>query len=214
MRVLLLGSTGLVGNEVLKKLVENKSIDSITTITRSKVEIEDEKIKQIVLPLDQWFKDTDNFKNIDVAISSFGTTRAAAGGIENFKKIDYGTNLDFAKACKEQSVSKFILVSSMGANENSIFPYMKIKGQLEKDVEALKFNSLFLIRPGGLIGERKPGKSKGFGEELMQKIGVHWPFSIAIKPTKADVIADYVDFLLTKEGTKVCEYDDIIKCKV
>lgn len=214
MRVLILGSTGLVGNEVLKKLVENKSVESITTITRSKVEIENEKIKQVVLPLDQWFTDSNNFKDIDVAISSFGTTRAAAGGIDNFKRIDYGTNLDFAKACKSQEVSKFILVSTGMANPNSMFPYLRIKGELERDIEALGFDDYFFLRPGGLIGKRKPGKSKGFGEGLMQKLGVHWPFSLAIRPTKVEIIADYINLLISKEGKKVCEYDDIMNSKV
>lgn len=209
MRVVVLGSTGFVGGEILKKLIDNTSIESITTISRSKVNIDNEKVHQVVMPLDQWFKDANNFKGVDVAISSFGTTRAAAGGLENFKKIDYGTNYNFAKICKEQSVSKFILISTSMASENSMLPYLKIKGELERDIQALNIPNTFFLRPGGILGDRNPDSAHGGTEAFFRKLGLYWPVSYILKCVSVDSIADCVNTLVNKEGNKIIEYKDL-----
>ncbi|CAH6720974.1 protein Fmp52p, mitochondrial [[Candida] jaroonii] len=209
MRVVILGSTGFAGGEILKKLIDNAAVESITTITRSKVEIDNEKIQQVVMPLDQWFSDANNFKDIDVAISSFGTTRAGAGGLENFKKIDYGTNLEFAKMCKEQSIPKFILVSTAMASPNSMLPYLRIKGELERDIRALNIPNMFFLRPGGIQGDRKLNSYHGNTEQFFLKLGLYWPVNYFLRCVKVESVSDCVNKLLVKEGTKVIEYKDL-----
>jgi uncharacterized protein YbjT (DUF2867 family) len=45
----------------------------------------------------------------------------------------------FAKIAKAHDAKTFTLVSSMGANSNSMFFYNQVKGRTENDVKALGF---------------------------------------------------------------------------
>lgn len=72
-------------------------------------------------------------------ISALGTTRAAAGGFENQKKIDYDLNLALAQEAKAKGTKVYVLISSSGANAQSMLGYPKMKGELEDAVSGLGF---------------------------------------------------------------------------
>jgi uncharacterized protein YbjT (DUF2867 family) len=59
-------------------------------------------------------------------ISGLGTTRGAAGGFENQKKIDYDLNLELAKAAKNAGTKHYVLISATSANSTSMIPYSKM----------------------------------------------------------------------------------------
>lgn len=172
MSAFIVGSTGLVGNFILKHAPEyyknvfslsrsqpdNSSNPAIEAITETDSSIWTGKLKSIDAPVDVFF-------------SGLGTTRAKAGGIENQYKIDYDLNYDLAKAAKEKGIKKYVLISSVGASSQSRFPYLKMKGELEDAVIKLGFEKTIILRPGVLLGERK--ESKGFANNLMTAL-VGW----------------------------------------
>lgn len=202
MKVLLLGSTGLVGDKILHELITNDAVKQITTISRRAPKVSSEKINAIIeKDTEQWYNG-DFYKDHDVAISSFGTTRANAGGIEKFKEIDYGNNLKFAKTAKENGVKKMFLVSTGGANPKSFVPYLQIKGQLEEEIKKLDFDLTFLMRPGMLLGEREENRAL---ENIGRRIAT-WPLISRILPSNdASVVAKKINSLLG-EGGKVNVY--------
>lgn len=156
-----LGSTGLVGGFIIETALKSTNWNKITTLTRRQPQFANEQnIESIVNPeTSQW---PDTIAQIDpppfAYISSFGTTRDAAGSAENFRKIDYGINLDAARAAKENGVQICVLVSAFGASSKSPFLYFKTKAELEEAIIALDFEYTIILRPGMLIGQRN-GKS-------------------------------------------------------
>ena len=86
---------------------------------------------------------------------SLGTTIATAGSKEAFYKVDHDLVIDFAKNAKDAGAKTFALVSSVGANPKTSNFYLKVKGETEKDLEAMGFESLIILRPSMLMGERK-----------------------------------------------------------
>jgi uncharacterized protein YbjT (DUF2867 family) len=52
-----------------------------------------------------------------------------------------------------------ILVSSGGANPNSMMGYPQIKGELEEDFKKLDFEHCIILRPGLLMGARHVSSS-------------------------------------------------------
>lgn len=84
----------------------------------------------------------------EIFFSGLGTTRAAAGGFENQKKIDLDLNMELAKAAKDAGTKHYVLISSSGANSSSISGYMQMKGELEDAVKALDFENCIVLRPG------------------------------------------------------------------
>jgi len=77
-----------------------------------------------------------------------------AGSKENFEKVDHAAIVAFAKVAKAHDANSFVLISSMGANANSMFFYNQVKGRTEDDVRALEFRSLTIFRPALLVGPR------------------------------------------------------------
>lgn len=99
--------------------------------------------------------------------SGLGTTRAQAGGLAEQRKIDYDLNLNLAKAAKEAGVDTYVLISSGGANSASMMPYMKMKGQLEDDVQKIGFTHTVILRPGLILGEREKSRT---AEYFLQQV--------------------------------------------
>lgn len=69
--------------------------------------------------------------------------------------MDYDLNLSLAKAAKESGVKVYVLISSAGVSTSSIFPYSKMKAELEEAVKELGFPHTVLVKPGLLVGKRK-----------------------------------------------------------
>jgi nucleoside-diphosphate-sugar epimerase len=93
-----------------------------------------------------------------IFFSSLGTTRAAAGGLENQRKIDLDLNLDAAKAARKAGAKVYVLISSTGAHSGSMFPYPKMKGELEDAVQTLGYDSVVILRPGMIVGDRQESR--------------------------------------------------------
>jgi uncharacterized protein YbjT (DUF2867 family) len=96
-----------------------------------------------------------------------GTTIRKAGSKEAQYKIDVTYQYKFAKAASENGVKNYFLISSAGANVNSKFFYLRIKGELEEKVKSLPFNKIRIFRPSLLLGERS---EKRFGEKAAERI--------------------------------------------
>lgn len=93
-----------------------------------------------------------------IFFSGLGTTRAAAGGVENQRKIDYDLNLALAQAAKKAGVKVYVLISSGGASAASNMAYHKMKGELEESVKALGFEQTVILRPGLIVGSREESR--------------------------------------------------------
>ncbi|KAK0641164.1 hypothetical protein B0T16DRAFT_431060 [Cercophora newfieldiana] len=167
--VALIGSTGLVGSNILTTLISQPTCTAIQTISRRAPKSTSAKLNAVLEP------DTTIWASRLAAlspqpttvISALGTTRVAAGGIANQWKIDHDLNVELAKQAKAQGVKTFIFISSAGTG-NMIYghgPYFKMKQGVEDTVKGLGFEHAVVLRPGMILGERE-GKKGGTGEWL------------------------------------------------
>ena len=150
---IIVGATGLVGHILLQKLVDDETYEKIIVISRRLPDVTNKKIKLIKI-------DFDNLKDFaaeivgDDVFCCIGTIQKKTPNHEIYKKIDYQYPLDLAEITLKNGSTSFNLVSSMGANPNSSFFYPKIKGELERDLSALPFETLNIYRPSLLDGCR------------------------------------------------------------
>jgi len=163
------GSTGLVGSHILSTLLSLPSISSVHSLGRRAPTVTDTKLHPIVSSDNtQWPTQLSSMQPTPgIFFSGLGTTKAAAGSIENQRKIDYDLNLSLAKAAKEAGVKVYVLISAASASAKSRIPYSKMKGELEDDVKNLGFESTVIVRPGLIVGER--GESRPL-EFIVRKI--------------------------------------------
>ena len=166
-KAVLLGATGLVGSHCLKLLVAHDAYDSILCFTRRPINMKSNKIINEVID----FADLDDYGHLicgDDIFICLGTTIAKAGSKQAFYEVDFTYNYKVAMHAKKNGVSQAMLISSIGANPNSIFFYTRVKGDLEKTIKKLGFWSTHIFRPSLLQGEREEPRLK---EEIVSILG-------------------------------------------
>ena len=159
---LVIGATGLVGNELVKQLIEDEYFGKVVVFTRRSTGLASPKFDEHLIEFDhpeQW----QHMVKGDVLFSALGTTLAKAGSKKAQYEVDHGYQFQFAAAAARNAVPVYVLVSSAGASPKSKAFYMRMKGELERDVKELLFRSIILIKPGPLHGKRQ---EKRFGENI------------------------------------------------
>lgn len=167
MIVTLLGSTGLVGKEVLHFLEASPFVEKIILPVRK---IPEGPIGAKSYPVEIDFENLKLHKNCflaDSVICCLGTTLKKAGSQKAREHVDLQIPLASAAIAKAQNVKHFLVISTQGANAHSPFHYNRTKGLLEDGLKMLGFPSLTIIRPSLLLGKRAEARTM---EDLFQKI--------------------------------------------
>ncbi len=146
------GGTGLVGRALLAELAADASFGRVAALSRRPF---DAPARVEARVLDLATLEPEEMPPADAGFCCLGTTIKAAGSQEAFRAVDHGLVLRFARACRDSGVSSFHVVSALGANAESRVFYNRVKGEMERDVAALGFETLRVYRPSLLLGERQ-----------------------------------------------------------
>lgn len=92
---------------------------------------------------------------VDDVYITLGTTIAAAGSQDAFRALDHGAVLATARAARQAGATRCGVVTAMGAHPRSGIFYNRVKGEVERDLQMLGFDTLVIARPSLLIGERE-----------------------------------------------------------
>ena len=161
---LLFGSSGLVGGQILNRLINDVNYSKIKIFVRSEPEIQSNKLE--IIKTD--FNDLENFKDYikgDDCFFCIGTTKQNSPNKNEYQKVELEIPKKIAQIARANSVKSFIFVSSIYANPNSSGDYVKFKGLVEEELKKLNFSNLGILRPSFLMGDRKENR-------VGEKIGV------------------------------------------
>lgn len=152
--VLITGATGLVGDCLLRLLIQQPSVTRIAAPTRRPLVNGSEKVFN---PVDPQLTDALGQVEgpIDTVFCCLGTTRREAGSKAAFVHADYALVVDTALAGRRLGATHLLVVSAMGANARSLFFYNRVKGQMEETLIAQNWPHLTIARPSMLTGERE-----------------------------------------------------------
>ncbi|MFZ4800055.1 MAG: oxidoreductase [Bacteroidia bacterium] len=160
------GATGLIGNQLLEKLLEISQYDKVIALVRNEIPLQSNKLIQIKVDYDNLQLIAENLKSDDV-FCCLGTTINKAGSKEEFYKVDFQYCLNLAIETHKNGASNFYLVSALGANANSKVFYNSVKGKIEDAIKMIGFKSFYIFRPSLLLGNRNEFR---LGEKIMQII--------------------------------------------
>lgn len=153
MKAIVTGATGLVGNLILKELLNDNDFSEIRIFVRKPSGITSPKLKEVVSPM----MDIDSLSSEiigDFLFNALGTTIRQAGSKKEQQRIDRDLPIAFARIASGNGVKVMLNVSSVGANLNGGF-YLKTKAEMEQGTEKYFPGKVFHFRPGFLIGKRK-----------------------------------------------------------
>jgi uncharacterized protein YbjT (DUF2867 family) len=157
---LIVGSTGLIGSYLLKKLLKSDHYQKVTVLVRKPLGIIHPRLNQVLYEFDRPFADKIRADDVYCCL---GTTKRKAGSKEAFRKVDYHYPLQIANFAHDNGCKRYAIVTAIGSDEKSFFFYNRVKGEVEKELKKIPFESLYIFRPSMLLGIRKEFR---FGEDL------------------------------------------------
>lgn len=187
MQAIIIGATGATGKDLLDILLNDRRYSIVKIFVRKKTGIASPKLQEYIIDFNQ----PESWQHLvtgDVLFSCLGTTLKAAGSKEAQYKIDYGYQLAFADAAKKNNIPVLALVSSSGADANSPFFYMKMKGELEEAVKKLHFKKLLIFRPPMLIRKGTDRAGEKWGLKLISALNAIG-LAKSMKPLETEKLA-------------------------
>lgn len=150
---LLAGGSGLVGGFLLQELLAAPEYDRVVAVARRPLAVEHPKLTQVTTAFTA-LRELPMSLRGDDAFCCLGTTIKQAGSREAFRAVDEGAVLAFAWAVQQGGARRFFHVSSMGANAASRFFYTRVKGETDRALAVMGFETLGIFRPSLLLGPR------------------------------------------------------------
>lgn len=154
--VLITGATGMVGKGVLLECLRHPQIDSVTLISRSPVDIQNSKIKQILLG-DFIKMDTikDQLGVIDGCFHCMGVSSVGMNE-EQYSQLTFDITKKLADICYDLNPNMtFNYVSGTGTDstEKGRVMWARVKGKTENYILKKEFEKAYMFRPGVIIPE-------------------------------------------------------------
>ncbi|MBN3555396.1 NAD(P)H-binding protein [Fictibacillus nanhaiensis] len=179
--VIVAGSSGLVGQEVVKQLLTDPQCKEIILLVRKSSGIKHDKIKEVI------FDFTSSDYSIertyaDVMFICIGTTMNKVKSKKAFEDVDLHIPVKLGKLAHKLNIQHVSVISAMGAHEKSTFFYNRVKGNMESQLISMRLPSLTIVRPSLLLGDREEFR---FGERLAEKLYKVLPF---IYPSKYEPV--------------------------
>jgi uncharacterized protein YbjT (DUF2867 family) len=100
-------------------------------------------------------------------ICAIGTTWKKSGKDEAaFRAVDQGLVLALAREAQSHAVQRFVTISSAGADPHTDNFYLKVKGEIDRELTKMWKGRLDVLRPGLLRGKR------GDDRRILERIGI------------------------------------------
>lgn len=210
---MVLGSTGLVGRELVAQLLCEPAYARVVTPVRRAVSpamnLESAQRRRLdvrLVDFERLDQHADAFNDVTHMFCALGTTIRKAGSQEKFRHVDHDYPLAAARLGRQLGAMHYLLVSAIGASPTSRVFYNRVKGETERDIASVAYRSLTIVRPSLLLGYREEFR---LGEQVAKRLA--WLTPAKWAPVHArDVAAALVASASADQpGTRVIESADI-----
>lgn len=156
-KVIITGSTGMVGKGVLYECLESKEIDQVLVINRSSLGLSHPKLKEVLL--DDFLKiETlkEKLKGYDACFYCMGIS-ALGLSEEKYSRITYDTTKAFADNLLELNpnlVFNYVSGDGTDSTEKGSMMWARVKGKTENMILGKGFKDAYAFRPGAILPEK------------------------------------------------------------
>lgn len=169
-----LGATGLIGEQLVQQLLSDPAFSKVRILVRRPVQLSHPKLDVQAVNFD----DLEDYRNKlgkgDCIFCCIGTTnKKVKGDKAAYRKIDLDIPVYAAKMAKDAGFNSYLLVSAVSSNPSSANFYVQLKGEVEKEIEAVNIKKLDVFRPSVLLGNRKEFRlAEVIGKVVMKALSV------------------------------------------
>ncbi len=157
MRIIITGSTGMVGKGVLLECLDDPGVEQVLLINRNPIGLSHPKITEII------HKDFADFTAIqdqmigfDLCCHCMGVSSAGMGE-EKFTKLTYGITKALSSvlyAHNPDMVFNYVSGTGTDSTEKGRVMWARVKGKTENMVLNMGFRDAYAFRPGVILPER------------------------------------------------------------
>jgi uncharacterized protein YbjT (DUF2867 family) len=209
-RLLVAGSTGLVGQAVLALALADTRIGKVIAPTRRPL-APHPRLSNPIIDFERLDPTADHWR-ADAMICALGTTLRDAGSRDAFRRVDFDYPLALARLLHQHGARTLAVTSAAGARADSRIFYSRTKGELEQALSACGFDSLTFIRPSLLGGER-PRRRAGehLALRLLTTLAPLVPARYRVVPATAVAAALLEAAHAATPGTRIIESEAIAR---
>ena len=169
-RLLIVGSTGLVGGHALAQALADARFAQVIAPTRRPLSMQHAKLENPIVDFDALPTDAAWWR-VDAVVCALGTTIRDAGSKAAFRRVDLDYVLAMATHVRAAGARSFALNSSLGADPVAGNFYLRTKGEAEAALRSLGYPSLTLVRPSVIGGERERRRPmEHFGMRVLRAV--------------------------------------------
>ena len=211
-KVIIFGSTGMVGEGVLLEALNHENVESVLVINRRPCMVNHPKLKEII------HKDFFNYTDVEKQLKGYNGCFFCLGvssigmNEEDYKHVTYDLTIQAATVLSGLNPAMtFCYVSGTGtdSSEHGRVMWARVKGKTENDLSKLPFKAVYLFRPG-LI---KPTKGQKNVKTIFKVIAWFYPLWKALLPrfvcTLKDLGLAMINVLLSGYSKNILENPDI-----
>lgn len=150
MKVIITGTTGMIGEGILLECLNDDRISSILSVSRKPTGKNHPKLKEYIVSDFLSLQEGDeNLKSYDACFFCAGVSSIGINAAD-YERISYDTTLQFARAVEPNPNMSFIYVSGSGTDstEKGKLHWARVKGKTENDLMKLPFKQAFGFRIG------------------------------------------------------------------
>lgn len=151
MKIILTGTTGMVGEGVLLECLTNPYVTEVLSVSRKSCNHVHSKLKEYIVPefLDLRTED-ERLNGYDACFFCAGISSVGLKE-EEYTRITFDTTIHFAEVVLAQNPNAvFIYVSGAGTDstENGRSMWARVKGKTENTLAMMPFKKVYNFRPG------------------------------------------------------------------
>ena len=167
MKILVAGSTGLVGKTLITDFLKEHEVIAISR----RPFVFPNNVKQELIDFNKDFslKPADHFFIcLGYPLELLDLIYMRDKIKPKFEEVDFGLVIKLAKMALDIGIKDISVISSVMADKNSLNHYLKIKGEMEEEIKKLSFNKINIFRPSHLLGERE--NKIGLDVQIFEKV--------------------------------------------
>lgn len=201
--ILLAGATGLTGEHLLDRLLNERTVERVLAPSRRPLAAHP-RLENPVGELADLLPQLGG--PVDTAFCCLGSTIRQAGSQEAFRAIDLDLVVAVGRRARELGARHYLVISALGADRGSSAFYNRVKGEMEDALRDQGWPQLTLARPSLLLGPRQEFR---LGERLAAPLMRLIPGKYRGIEACTLARALWRLALETGEGTRVVESDEL-----
>jgi uncharacterized protein YbjT (DUF2867 family) len=211
-KVIITGSTGMVGEGVLLESLNHPDVESILLINRRPCGVTHPKLKEIV------HNDFFHLSPVESGLSGYNACFFCAGvssvGMKepDYTRITYDLTLNFAQTlCRLNPGMTLCYVSGAGtdSSEKGKIMWARVKGKTENDLMKLPFKNVFAFRPAFMKPTKGQRNVPSFYKYILWLYPILHPVFPRYFGTLKDVGLAMINCIVSGSEKKVLEAKDI-----